>query len=142
LNANEIIGFPEPQREGRRQNVPPAPIARFPLDGELRRARSAEIARLAELSGRVLERFGPVIAVGFLYYEVLGSPASEADCARQADRLREAPWTVSAIIDELLEAGGSVGQNMAPVREPGRSETGSEGDRDRREGKPYSHRSA
>src|SRR5262249_12809344 len=121
LNVKGIIGFPEPLVERREEAAPAAPIARFLLGDELRRVRAAETARLAGLAGRVLDQFGPVVTVGFLYFEVLGSPADEADCATQADRLRQAPSAITAIIKELLATAESRQQSIAPVRASGPS---------------------
>jgi hypothetical protein len=101
LNAKEIVGFREPSAERSPHNSPAVSSAGFDLVDELRRVKGAEIARLTELAGRLLVQFGPIIAIGFLYYEMLGRPPEGADYATHLDRFRRAPSTAPGIVEEL-----------------------------------------
>jgi hypothetical protein len=116
LNGSEIIGFPEWPVQSRRDDGGATPVARFDLVVQLQRVREGEIARIGDLAGQLAQRFGPAIAVGFLYYEILGVPPDEADCVRQAERLRHAPAAARIIIAELLAAADARRQSAAPVQ--------------------------
>lgn len=89
LNGNEIIGFA-------------APDTRFDLIEALHRVRGVEIARIADIAGRLSQRFGPEIVVGFLHCEILGRPADGKNCADHVERLRRMPSSVGALAEELL----------------------------------------
>jgi hypothetical protein len=111
LNAKEIVGFPERSAERSPQNDPAMSSAGFDLVDDLRRVKGAEIARLTEIAGRLLVHFGPVIAIGFLYYEMLGRPPEGGDCASHLERLRRAPSTASGIVEELRALADSESRN-------------------------------
>lgn len=89
MNAEDFVGF-----------APPS--VRFDLAAELQRARSAEIARIAAIAERLSQRFGAVIAVGFLCCEILGRHAAAAECADLVSRLEREPAAASNIASELL----------------------------------------
>jgi hypothetical protein len=114
MEINEIIGFPEPCAERGGDDGPAMPVARFDLVDRLRRVRRVEIARIVDIARRLLQRFGPDVAVGFLYYEILGRPPDGADCARHADRLRRAPSAAPVIAEELLVLADTQPQSRAP----------------------------
>ena len=86
---------------------------------ELHRVRQEELLRIGKIAAGLLVRFGPVIAVGFLYYELLGRPPNDAEASRQAHRLRRSPSTAPAIIEELLRSVDSREQVAVPARDPG-----------------------
>ena len=83
------------------------------LVDELRRVKGAEIARITEIAGRLLVQFGPVIAIGFLYYEMLGRPPDGADCASHIERLRRAPSNTPRIVEEQRALADSEPRNPA-----------------------------
>jgi hypothetical protein len=78
VNAEDIVGFPRL-------------TLRFDLTAELQRARSAEMARVTAIAEELSLRFGAVIAVGFLYCEILGCHGMVAECADLIRRLELAP---------------------------------------------------
>ena len=113
LNVNEIVGFPEPSAERSPHSNPAMSSAGFDLVDDLRRVKGAEIARLTEIAGRLLVQFGPVIAIGFLYYEMLGRPPDGGDCAGHLERLRRTPSTAPGIVEELRALADSEARNQA-----------------------------
>jgi hypothetical protein len=116
LNAREIVGFPEPSAERSPHNDPARSSAGFDLVDELRRVKGAELIRITEIAGRLLVHFGPVIAIGFLYYEMLGHPPEGGDYASHLERLRRAPSTAPGIVEELRALAASEPRN--PVQPP------------------------
>jgi hypothetical protein len=111
LNTDEIVGFPEPRAERSSHHGPAMSSAGFDLVNELRRVERAEIARITEIAERVLIQFGPVIAIGFLYYEMLGRPPDDAESASQIERLRRAPSTAPGIVEALRALADSESGN-------------------------------
>lgn len=91
MHADEIIGFPEAGAE--------AP--HFDLVVGLQQAREAEIFRILDIAGRIAQQFGPAIAVGFLFYEIVGQLPDDAALTRTAERLRQSPSSAAAIVEEL-----------------------------------------
>ena len=101
LNTDEIVSFPEPRAGTSSHHGPAMSSVGFDLVDELRRVEQAEVARIAEIAERVLSQFGYVIAVGFLYYEMLGRPRDDAESASRIERLRRAPSTARGIAEAL-----------------------------------------
>jgi glycosyltransferase involved in cell wall biosynthesis len=99
--SNQIIGFQEAFFEAQ-VNENTTAGSRFDLITELYRVRQEELLRIGRIAAGLLVRFGPVIAVGFLYYELLGRRPTDAESLRQVDRLRRSPSAAPAIIEELL----------------------------------------
>jgi hypothetical protein len=99
LNPEEIIGFPEPSPERSGCDNLALPTARFDLADALRRVQGAEIARISDVAGRLNDKFGHEITVGFLYYEILGRAP---DGTAQIERLRRGATSVPSIIEELI----------------------------------------
>ena len=114
LNTDEIVGFPEPRAKTSSHHGPAISSAGFDLVDELRRVEQAEIARIAEIAERVLIQFGPVIAIGFLYYEMLGRPPDGAVCVSHIERLGRAPSTAAGIVEELRALADSESRNPVP----------------------------
>ena len=116
LNTDEIVGFPEPRAKRSSHHGPAMSSVGFDLVNELRRVEQAEIARIAEIAERVLIQFGPVIAIGFLYYEMLGRPPDDAESASHIARLRRAPSTAPGIVEALRALADSESRNpVQPV---------------------------
>jgi hypothetical protein len=92
LNDSEIIGFPEPC----------ADRPRFDLLGQLQQVGEEEITRIVDIAGRLALRFAPGIAVGFLFYQILGRPPDNPECAHYEEQLRKAPSGAAVIAGELL----------------------------------------
>jgi Domain of unknown function (DUF4214) len=73
MDGQTIVGYLE--NEGRvEEPAPPAPDGVLQVNQALRRLRLDHLARLAERARDISEMFGLEIAIGFLYYEVLGRP--------------------------------------------------------------------
>jgi glycosyltransferase involved in cell wall biosynthesis len=111
LNTDEIVGFPKPRAEKSTHQGTAMSGAGFDLVDELRRVKRAEIARITELAERLLIQFGPVIAIGFLYYEMLGRPPDGAVCVSHIERLGRAPSTAAGIVEELRALADSESRN-------------------------------
>ena len=111
LNTDEIVGFPEPRAESSSYHGPGMSSASFDLVDELRRVKRTEITRIREIAERLLIQFGPVIAIGFLYYEMLGRLPDDAESASHIERLRRAPSTVPGVVEELRALADSEPRN-------------------------------
>lgn len=117
MKANEIVGFEGPRARRRAIGGPAAPIPRFELIDQLHHVKGTEIQRIVDIACRLSQRLGPNIAVGFLYYEILGRAPDAADRVRQEDRLRRSPSTVAVIAEELrVIADAETGRQSRPAR--------------------------
>jgi hypothetical protein len=102
MDPDEIVGFPEPPNETPTGVGPASPTLLFDLGDRLQQVRRLEIARLIDIAGSLLKRFGPDIAVGYLYYEILGRPPDGAECARHEALLRRSPAAAPDLAEQLL----------------------------------------
>jgi uncharacterized protein DUF4214 len=73
MDGEAIIGYFEAQAEIRRPAVTERNGA-LHVNQALCRLRLEHLARLTETAGEIAEAFSLEIAIGFLYYEVLGRP--------------------------------------------------------------------
>jgi hypothetical protein len=116
LNTKEIVGFPEPRADGSPDTDPAMPGARFDLVDELQQVKGAEITRITQIAERLLLQSGPVVAIGFMYCEMLGRLPDDADGARRIERLRRAPSAAPEIIEELRALADAETRNPGQPR--------------------------
>ena len=74
---------------------------RFELSAELYRQRQAEIARIKAIAARLTTEFGVEVAVGFLYFEIIGQPPDRECLKAYAERLQSTPSVMPMIVEEL-----------------------------------------
>jgi hypothetical protein len=99
MTTPEIVGFLPFRGEA---TAAGGSSARRGFEEALQHAKNAEITRIAAVAERLLRCFGAAIAVGFLYYEILGRPPQRAECAGLAKRLERGASTTASIAAELL----------------------------------------
>jgi len=73
MDGQTIVGYLENPVEAR-ETVVAEPNGVLHINQALRRLRFDHLARLTERAGDISELFSLEIAIGFLYYEVLGRP--------------------------------------------------------------------
>jgi len=73
MDGETIIGYLENQGETAAPGLP-EPDGVLHVNQALRRLRLDHLARLTERAEEISEAFGLEVAIGFLYYEVLGRP--------------------------------------------------------------------
>jgi len=73
MDGETIIGYLENQGETAAPGLP-EPVGVLHVNQALRRLRLDHLARLTERAEEISEAYGSEIAIGFLYYEVLGRP--------------------------------------------------------------------
>jgi glycosyltransferase involved in cell wall biosynthesis len=117
---NPIVGFQEAFTEAQVKETPPVG-GHFDLINQLDHLRREEVLRIGKIAAGLLPRFGPVVVVGFLYYELLGRPPNDVESSRQAYRLRQSPSATPAIIEELLGSADPHQDLVLPARAPGSS---------------------
>jgi hypothetical protein len=101
MHSENVIEYLQVQGEMRQQAVTERDGA-LDVNQALRRLRLEHLARLIDKAGEIAEVFGLEIAIGFLYYEVLGRPPDPSGFSHYVAATGERQLTFSDIVAGMV----------------------------------------
>jgi Domain of unknown function (DUF4214) len=103
MDGETIIGYLENRGEAEEAAIP-QPDGVLHVNQALRRLRLDHLARLTERALDILEMFGLEIAIGFLYYEVLGRPPDPSGFSHYMAATGAQKLTFSDIVAGMVDS--------------------------------------